>query len=215
MFDIYIPMISNEKITISVDNKKIEIENNNGWLLFSQIKDKINSKLDVFLIQVNDEDFISLNFDKLKNIYNKFELLNAKTCLNTYIDIKGRIQPCDITSNFDVSKENIILFMEFNYLINHMPLNITIYDDEQKCLYSFLEIIPASTNENYHRCFIHILNLRNLRLKHNTSLFIKVYLLDGRMIYNQKIFVICKKGNTNFYNIQKNNFKGVSYDSTV
>ncbi|AZR72998.1 hypothetical protein BBF96_06070 [Anoxybacter fermentans] len=143
MNTIYIPMFAEEEISIKVQNQIFPVQNKDGWIQLSDLVNQVDLFSEPVVIQVNKEDLMLLDFNSLLKLYREIELLNAVTCLETYVNRKGQIQPSNFTSYFDIKKENVILFMEFNNMIDYLPLNISLFNKEKQCLYSFFGNYPT------------------------------------------------------------------------
>ena len=211
---LYMPHFANIDLKVKYTNIIKDIYSKDGYFNFKELIPED----DYFSIIYNEQEILQLNLKNIKHISENINLLNATTCLQVDKNQQDVLYPVNITRSFNVRDKYIVIFLELDNVKYDCPINVVLTENDT-VLYSFMDLIPASnyTFNNFHRSYVHGINLDNKCIcefmnKNTKIITLSVSLLTGQQIYSQKIIINNTKIISNTYRNITTNESGVNLD---
>ncbi len=205
MIGLFIPMLGENTLELGLGEEKTNVKTCSGWVPFSDLEIKED---DVVTLYYQDKEILYVHPSSLQKTYDETPQPKVTTCRNSSIDEKGSLYPIHKTNVFP--PDGIFcIHLGFLELKNNYPLNISLLNSKEKLIYSRLEIIPPSQISAGTKTACHQINLSHYNFSGDNYFWVKIELLNGELVFEEKIFL--KQKETNIYphsgwNANKGNF---------
>jgi|GEM_PF-1398976 len=185
MESFFIPMFREKELEAKLGEKEITVANQLGWLSLQESVVKENETITIFHA---GQEVLYLIPSFLAQTYAETPPPRITICRAVSEDEQKSLYPLHKTCVFK-PEENLCLHFRFPELRFNYPVNITLNCPRGTLLYTHLEIIPFSPVQKGSRTGCHQLNLAHLNLGGMEYLTLKLELLNGELIFSEKIFL--------------------------
>ncbi len=205
MIGLYIPMLKEDTLELGYGEEKTPVKTSSGWVPFSSLELKED---DIITLYYQDKEILYVHPSSLQKTYDKTPQPKVTTCRNASENETGSLYPIQKTNVFPANSV-FCLHLGFLELKNNYPLNISLLNSRGDLIYSRLEIIPSSQNSAGTKTACHQINLSHYNFSGEKFFWVKVELLNGELVFEEKIFLKHPEGQSysqNNWDFKKGHF---------